>query len=612
MIEFMNKYTNEMVAKYAENADLLNKLIVTAYSVNAALKINSGFLKKYLLDSSDKDYTKILCLSEIKDLEDVIKIFEQIIPSEEKIVNGAVYTPLYIREYIVSEVVDSSPKSLDKCLCADIACGCGAFLYTLALHLHHKSHCSMKDIIPRLYGVDINSTSVERTKILLSLMALQYGVIVTDEALHIKQGNTLAINFKDSSAVSLNRGFDIIVGNPPYVRAKNIDSEVKRSMRAWRVCGTGNPDLYIPFFEVGKSLLSENGKLGFITVNSFFKSVNARSLRDFFQRSRTSLKIIDFGQYLVFDKKLAYTCVIFISKNRETYIQYTQYNPNNIKDGVYPKKFNTIKYAVLNSHGGWRLGKENVVDNIQRIEQAGIPLGEKYIIKNGIATLANGVFIFRPLYSDSYFYYLEKDGRTYPVEKNICRDIIKPNILKSEKDIKEKEEKIIAPYNEKGVLLSEQKMRESFPMAYKYLSSQRTILDKRDKGMGNYNEWFAFGRTQAITDKGRKLLFPYMSDKPHFVYTPQSEMMIYCGYAIYNDSEEELLFLKRVLESSVFYYYIQHTSKPYASGYYSYAKNYVKSFGIYPFTPEDKKNILAMTDAEELDKFILSKYNITI
>ena len=65
-------------------------------------------------------------------------------------------------------------------------------------------------------------------------------------------------------------------------------------------------------------------------------------------------------------------------------------------------------------------------------------------------------------------------------------------------------------------------------------------------------------------------------------------MMIYCGYAIYNESETELLLLKKLLESCVFEYYIKNTSKPYSTGYYSFAKNYVKSFGVYPFNEEQR------------------------
>ena len=103
-----------------------------------------------------------------------------------------------------------------------------------------------------------------------------------------------------------------------------------------------------------------------------------------------------------------------------------------------------------------------------------------------------------------------------------------------------------------------------------------------------------------------------MSDFPHFIYAPQRDLMIYCGYAIYNESETELLMLKKLLESSVFNYYIRNTSKPYSTGYYSFAKNYVKSFGVYPFNEEEKAELLSLNDRKTIDEFIANKYHVVI
>ena len=73
-----------------------------------------------------------------------------------------------------------------------------------------------------------------------------------------------------------------------------------------------------------------------------------------------------------------------------------------------------------------------------------------------------------------------------------------------------------------------------------------------------------------------------------------------------------MLFLKKVLESSVFDYYMKNTSKPYSTGYYSYAKNYVKSFGIYPFTEEQKQHLLSLKSKEEIDEYIREIYQVAI
>lgn len=69
---------------------------------------------------------------------------------------------------------------------------------------------------------------------------------------------------------------------------------------------------------------------------------------------------------------------------------------------------------------------------------------------------------------------------------------------------------------------------------------------------------------------------------------------------------------EKILESSVFDYYMKNTSKPYSTGYYSYAKNYVKSFGIYPFTEEQKKHLLKLQRKEDVNSYITSVYGLSL
>lgn len=607
----MNKKVYSLIKKYSDNELSLNKLVVSAFVHCNRLSVNEGYLASYIAEKEDGLDDDIAILSSECSVEDVINIFELAIPNEEKTTNGAVYTPKYISDYIVAHIVHSTRKPLENCLCADISCGCGAFLFTLLEKIRECSALPYKKILHHLYGIDISSTSIGRAKILLSLVALKNGESVCEEDFRLYCGNSFAYDFKQLPEVAENSGFDTIVGNPPYVRSKNMDVETKKSLSRWNTSKIGNADLYIPFFEIGMSLLSQKGLLGYITVNTFFKSVNARALRDYLSENHFSLSIVDFGEQLVFKKKLAYTCLTFLSTERDDSLRYVKADIADVQDQK-DFAFSQIKYSVLDNHRGWNLNRIDVLENIRLIENAGDALGDKYVIKNGIATLANNVYIFRPIKSDAKFHYLVKDNVEYPIEKGICRDIIKPNILKSEADIPEKKENIILPYDSDNNVISEDFFIRHYPCAYRYLSAYRKTLDARDKGEGDYGAWYAFGRTQAISDSGRKLLFPCISDYPHFVYSSQKDLKIYCGYAIYCDSELELLFLKKVLESCVFDYYMKNTSKPYAGGYYSYAKTYVKNFGLYPFSEEQKKYILSLQSKEEVDEYIKSIYKIVM
>lgn len=600
----MNKELQNIINQYAEQDLCLESMVVSSFVINNSLTVQTGLLAEYYLED--------IPIIGIESIEDVINVFELAIPKAERTKNGAVYTPKYIRDYIVERVVATGNRELQRCLVIDIACGCGAFLYTLANYLYINCGLSYREALQHLYGVDVSALSVNRCKILLSLAALQNGEILNDDDFKIFQGNSLSFDFVSMDGVAENGGFDIVVGNPPYVRAKHIDNESKALLPNWKVAKTGNADLYLPFFEIAYGILREDGVIGYITLNSFFKSVNARQLRSYFRENNATLEIVDFGNQLVFGKNLAYTCISLIHKQGNGGINYTKGILNSHGFVERPMLFNYISYESLDDHKGWHLNNADVLLNIRKIEGAGKSLGEMFQIKNGIATLANDVYIFRPIRSDELYYYLELNGMEFPIEKGICRDIIKPNILHSEEEIPDIIEKVIFPYDKDNRVIAEAVFMSKYPKAYKYLTLNKIKLSKRDKGEKTYEAWYAFGRSQATNDRGLKLLFPYMTDHPHFVYTDNENMLIYCGYAIFGDNQDDLLVLKRILESSVFDYYMQHTAKPYATGYYSYAKNYVKGFGIPKLNEQQRAVLLSLQDSNDINSYVENLYGASV
>ncbi|MEO0172793.1 MAG: Eco57I restriction-modification methylase domain-containing protein [candidate division WOR-3 bacterium] len=69
-----------------------------------------------------------------------------------------------------------------------------------------------------------------------------------------------------------NKKFQSVVGNPPYVRIQNLDDDTRNLIKKhWKLI-KGDTDIFIPFIELGIELIDENGKLGYITPNSYFTS----------------------------------------------------------------------------------------------------------------------------------------------------------------------------------------------------------------------------------------------------------------------------------------------------------------------------------------------------
>jgi len=613
--------------RLSDNLSIVNKLIVEAYLQFNNIEVTRNKIILSCIDGNNKkqleEFTTLIRLKNEKfDFEDLIHLFETTIPSKDVSVNGAVYTPKYIKDFIVQESLKTvSNPDFENITIADISCGTGAFLFTVSERIKEKTNKSYFDIFKdNIYGLDISDYSIARTKILLSLLAITNGEDVETFDFNLVVGN--ALNFEWFRQFEDFKGFDIVLGNPPYVRAKNLSDETKKLLTRWEVTKSGNPDLYIPFFEIGLKHLKQNGILGYITVNTFKRSVNARNLRGFFKSNLLNIAILDFGDAQVFQNKSTYTCIVFIHKNKSELVKYQKIRPENIFQNKI-NYFEEINYNQLDTKKGWLLSKPEILETIHKIEKTGTPFGKKYPIKNGLATLSNDVFIFKPVGEDDEYFY-HQNGKLYKIEKGICRDIIKPNRLKTELEIPQLKEQIIFPYHQndeqsnlfgfsssKSVVFDEQYFQDTFPNAYAYLNENKEQLLNRDKGKPNKYKWFEFGRTQALTDLGKKLLFPYMAGQPYFIYTNQEDLLLYAGYAVFYDSERELKVLKRILESAIFWYYIKKTSKPYSGNYYALAKNYVKDFGVCDLTENEKDFLLSTDSLDHRNQFLFDKYKVS-
>lgn len=627
-----NKVLN-FLSDFSSNPFDINSLLVSSYLRINGIVVNSNqLIKKYWISAHDVNYSKlneflILLKTEKKslDLEELILLFEFVISPDDKIVNGAVYTPKYIRDFIVSSSIEKSENLKDAMAC-DIACGCGGFLFEYALKLQEKTSKSFVDIIEQnLFGIDITDYSIERTKILLTLLALSNGEDKEIVNFNLYIGDSLEFNwFERIPLINKNGGFDFIFSNPPYVGSSNLEEKTKQLMKDWSVSSTGKLDLYIPFFEIGLRWLRENGILGFITVNNFYRSLNGRALRKYFTSNQYEFKLIDFGSEQVFKSRLTYTCICQITKEIGS-LSYTSSNPQKVHQ-LAQSDFINFDYNKLNDFDGWQLDDAKTQINIERLENSGKKLIELFDIKNGFATLRNNIYLFRPSHEDEDYYYFQKDNNEFQIEKDICKNAIKPNILKNESEIDILKEKLIFPYeiidrtdndlfetrfNRLVRIIPEKTFTENFPCANHYLSTYRNELAKRDKGKRDYGTWFAFGRSQALNVPGLKLMFPYMSNKPYFVYTEDEDILFYNGYALLSNSKDDLLFVQKILKSKVFWYYIKKTSKPYSGDYFSMAKNYVKNFSIPELTEFERKTFMKLKKKSSINKFLLRHYNIT-
>ena len=589
---------------------LVNQLIVSAYlSVNRLSAFHNRIPRKCLLNNAWQTHLDA-CLDIIArtgngllSIEDLVHVFEFVISPSDRVVNGSVYTPKDIRQRIIHECLDDIPiEELHAIRIADIACGCGGFLLDVAEYLHERTGNNFAHIYQHnLYGIDIQDYSIERTKLLLSLLALKNNEDV-DFEYHLWCNDTLQFDFTQIEP------FDVVLGNPPYVCWRNLPELTRERMKQYEVCRYGNSDLYIPFFQIAIESLQEGGRMGYIVMNTFLVSQNGMLLRRYLHERQYDIRIVDFRDQQIFKGKNTYTCLFFLTKNQAEEVAYCAISQSEIDKQF---SFSHIRYNELRDKGGWRL---NHSKHVADFEREGIAIGEFSASRHGIATLSNKTYIFTPIGDDDTCYHLAKNGRTYRIEKAISRDIVNSNKFNSDVTLEQIKEKVIFPYrigaDGRMEIVPLNDFRKGYPHAYHYLQSQYDELKKRDKGhQENYPTWYAFGRTQSMVLPRYKLFFPKIANHSlQCVLSDDPDLLLYNGMAFVSDDREKLLLLQKVLQSDVFWSYVMANAKPYAAGYVSLNGDNIKHFHIPNFTDAEKRELLALRSQTKVNEWLMKFY----
>lgn len=239
-------------------------------------------------------------------------LFEDLIDKIEKKNYGQFYTPKEIVEYMFN-FLDIKPNS--KIL--DPTCGCGIFLSTAYRHLKEINDKPLSN----LYGVDLNSTATELTKINLWLKdgKSNKGWKTLEE--NIKTGNSITESknldekafawksvFKEVLAEG---GFDFIVGNPPYITLKkNKDYDPREENFSLVIDGPINAATLI--IARSFSLLKDGGIMSLVLPKTILRVSSYSKLRQFILSNFTILHIVDLGKY--FENVKGEQIILFLKK----------------------------------------------------------------------------------------------------------------------------------------------------------------------------------------------------------------------------------------------------------------------------------------------------------
>ena len=542
----------------------------------------------------------------------------------------------YIIKNTVGKLIEGkTPAEISPLKVVDPACGSGSFLigafqYLLDYHKNYYSNSGKPSkgnrnspmtpdgqlstaekkriLLNNIYGVDIDNNAVEVTKLSLLLKCMegeteasinQQFRLFNERILptlddNIKSGNSLIstdyydnqldfgeekkikpFNWKNSfPEVFKQGGFDVVVGNPPYVRQELISAQKDYLQGHYQVF-QGMADLYSYFIERSMKLLNPNGVYGVIVANKWMRANYGEPLRRFL-KAHTLYEIIDFGDLPVFETATTYPCIIIAGNPGK------EIGPIKLTLAK-TLKFNSLTEYVDQNYGqlnkdslndtGWSLAgdAENMI--ITKISKVGKPLGD-YVnrkIYRGVLTGLNEAFVID----------LETKDRLIAEDPNSV-DVIQPFL--AGRDIKRYQK----PHSEKFLIFAKRGIEiKNYPAILRHLENFKTQLTPKPKDWKG-DDWkgrkpgaYKWYELQDAVDyynefEKPKIVIPAIANSASYTFDTES---------YYSNDKTSIipindLYLLGLLNSKLLDYFIKSIASTKQGGYYEYKPMYLSKIPI--------------------------------
>ena len=373
-------------------------------------------------------------------------------------------------------------------------------------------------------------------------------------AWHPYDQNAVAEFFDPAWMFGVNDGFDIVIGNPPYIQLQNDGGKLAKlyaDCNYKTYARTG--DIYCLFYERGYQLLKPNGHLCYITSNKWMRAGYGEKTREFFAKNTNPLLLIDFAGVKIFESATVDTNILLFAKavnEHKTLCAVTnKQNKDSVKNlSVFVQQSGSE--CEFSNSDSWVILSPIEQSIKRKIEAVGTPLKDWDInIYRGVLTGYNEAFIISTEKRDEILANCQTED-----ERARTAELIRP-ILRG-RDIKRYGYNwanlwLINTHN--GIRGKLERVHiEDYPAIKAHLDQYWDRISKRaDKGDTPYNR-----RNCAYLEDFSKqqIVWIELSDEPKFSYA-QNVMSVNTVFFL---TGEHVLHILGLLNSKLITWYFKH------------------------------------------------------
>ena len=378
-------------------------------------------------------------------------------------------------------------------------------------------------------------------------------------------------------------GFDVVIGNPPYLGFQGIERSFKKLLQKLYTSVSGKYDLYVPFIEKGFYLLRRNGFFVFICPTAFTKRDYGNKIRKFLLENTQLLELVDFEHTQIFTEATNYTGVFsFIKANLEH---------NKLK---YKTNFSNKLIEILQeqlSESPWIFRDSEAEQIISKIGN-NTKLNEISVISEGIVTGLNELYLkseeelsLKQFGCDCFYpCYRGKEIGRYHLKSN-SEFVFYPYELVDNKTI---------PFDEKD-------FRQRCPNYIAYLQENIQLIRKREYFINSNKKWYELWNQRNLSNfTTLKIITPELSDRNRFTIASTNTYYgdTVCGIRIKDKYKNriKLKYLLAVLNSELIEWFYKKSTVPKAGGFFIYKVMYLKNIPLKEISIDNQKPFIGLVN----------------